>query len=126
MVSILQTQISFKRVPLAHPVLPKCHASKSTPLTVSLSKILIFFQLFPRSYEEAIQQAQNATQQALKDELNLLEVEFPTASLSSVSGDAEGANEMNFNMKYLNRYCRVFELMGFAESTRIFFPDQSV
>ena len=83
-------------------------------------------KLFPRSYGEAIQQAQDATECALKDKQFLLEVEFPTASLSSVSGDAEGANEMNYNMGYLRRYCRVFEILGFADGTRIFFPDQSV
>ena len=83
-------------------------------------------QLFPRTYEEAIQQAQEATQRAMDDECTLMEVEFPTASLASVSGDADGANEMNFSMNYLRRYSRIFEILGKAEATRIFFPEESV
>jgi hypothetical protein len=45
---------------------------------------------FPSEYPQAIRQAQSATKQALTDGCKLIEVEFPTASLSSVAGDAEG------------------------------------
>jgi hypothetical protein len=45
-------------------------------------------------YNEAIRQAQDSVKAALADGATLLEVEFPTASLASVPGDEEGANEM--------------------------------
>jgi hypothetical protein len=58
---------------------------------------------------------------ALEDGKTLIEVEFPTASLSSVAGDAEGANEMNFSLAFLRQFCRAFQ--DRASTTRIFFPD---
>ncbi|KAK9844343.1 hypothetical protein WJX74_001039 [Apatococcus lobatus] len=78
-------------------------------------------QAFPRSYPEAIRQAQQAVQSALRDGAKLLEVEFPPASLEAVSGDAEGANEMSYSMGFLRQFCRIFQDQ--AGSTRIFFPD---
>jgi hypothetical protein len=47
-------------------------------------------QPFPQDYNQAVRQAQAAVQAALADGATLLEVEFPTASLASVAGDAEG------------------------------------
>lgn len=41
---------------------------------------------FPRDYPEAISQAQAATKAALDDGNRLVEIEFPTAGLTSVSG----------------------------------------
>ena len=46
---------------------------------------------FPSDYNEAVRQAQGAVKAALEDGHRLLEVEFPTASLRSVAGDAEAA-----------------------------------
>ena len=47
-------------------------------------------QPFPQDYNQAVRQAQAAVQAALADGATLLEVEFPTASIASVAGDAEG------------------------------------
>jgi hypothetical protein len=79
-------------------------------------------QPFPRDYNQAIRQAQQATKTALQDGATLIEVEFPSATLSSVPGDAEGVNEMNFSLNYLRQYLRVFQPQ--ATTTRIFFPDE--
>ena len=43
-------------------------------------------QKFPHEYTDAIRQAQNSTTAALAAGLRLLEIEFPTSSLASVSG----------------------------------------
>lgn len=48
-------------------------------------------QPFPADYNQAVRQAQGAVQAALADGATLIEVEFPTASLAAVAGDAEGA-----------------------------------
>lgn len=77
---------------------------------------------FPQDYNQAIKQAQDATLAALADGAELIEVEFPTASLSSVSGDAEGANEMNFSLRFLRQFLRG-SLEQRAATTRVFFPD---
>ncbi|KAK9841778.1 hypothetical protein WJX81_002326 [Elliptochloris bilobata] len=76
---------------------------------------------FPREYTDAIKQAQNSTTAALQAGLRLLEIEFPTSSLASVSGDGEGANEMSFSLGFLRQYLRIFQ--DRAAATRIFFPD---
>lgn len=47
-------------------------------------------QDFPTDYNQAVRQAQAAAWAALEDGASLVEVEFPTASLESVAGDAEG------------------------------------
>ncbi|GJP47038.1 hypothetical protein CLOM_g6270 [Closterium sp. NIES-68] len=79
---------------------------------------------FPRDYDEAIRQAQQATQAALTDGRSLLEVEFPTASLDSVPGDAEGGIEMTSSMRLLREYCLMFAQRGPPPSAvRLFFPD---
>ena len=44
---------------------------------------------FPRDYADAISQAQKSTKAALADGKKLVEVEFPAAGLTSVSGAAE-------------------------------------
>ncbi|KAK9814690.1 hypothetical protein WJX72_009846 [[Myrmecia] bisecta] len=79
-------------------------------------------QRFPEAYPQAIRQAQVAVTAALADGCKLLEVEFPTASLASVPGDAEGANEMTLSMGFLRQFCRIFQTK--ADSVRIFFPDE--
>ena len=52
----------------------------------SVLKATLALQKFPREYTEAIRQAQNSTAAALAAGLRLLEIEFPTSSLASVSG----------------------------------------
>lgn len=47
-------------------------------------------QEFPADYNQAVRQAQAAAWAALEDGASLVEVEFPTASLIAVAGDAEG------------------------------------
>lgn len=47
-------------------------------------------QPFPGDYNQAVRQAQGAAAAALADGASLVEVEFPTASLVAVAGDAEG------------------------------------
>ena len=78
----------------------------------------------PRSYEDAISAAQAATRAAVADGVRLLEVEFPTAGLDSVAGDAEGQNEMTYSLEFLRRYLVVFQLQDTAGTTRVFFPDK--
>ncbi|CAI5524790.1 unnamed protein product [Closterium sp. Naga37s-1] len=52
------------------------------------------------------------------------EVEFPTASLDSVPGDAEGGIEMTNSMRMLRQYCLMFASKGPPPSSvRLFFPD---
>lgn len=81
-------------------------------------------QALPRSYEEALAAAQQATKAAIADSVRLLEVEFPTAGLDSVAGDAEGQNEMTYSLEFLRRFLVVFQLQDTAGSTRVFFPDK--
>lgn len=77
---------------------------------------------FPDDFPVAIRQASDATQMMIADGAKLVEVDFPTASLSAVAGDAEGANESTYSMQYLRQYCRLFQQQ--AAQTRIFFPDE--
>ena len=77
---------------------------------------------FPKDYTELIRQAHVATQAAREDGKQLLEIEFPVASLASVQGDEEGANEMTKSSQYLRQYARMF--VDGADTTRIFFPDE--
>ena len=71
-----------------------------------------------------ISQAQTAVKAAIADGALLLEVEFPTAGLATVAGDAEGANEMTYSLGYLRQFCRMFQ--DRASHTRIYFPDEKV
>jgi hypothetical protein len=77
---------------------------------------------FPDDFPQAIQLAQVSTLQALSDGIKLIEVEFPSASLLAVAGDAEGANEMTYSSRHLRQFCRAFH--DGAAKTRIFFPDK--
>lgn len=77
---------------------------------------------FPDDFPQAIQLAQTSTLQALSDGIKLIEVEFPSASLLAVAGDAEGANEMTYSSRHLRQFCRAF--LDKAPKTRIFFPDK--
>ena len=55
----------------------------------------------PRDYDELVEQLQRATVAAVDAGEELIEIEFPPSGLASVPGDAEGANEMTYNMDYL-------------------------
>ena len=55
------------------------------------------------------------------------QVEFPTAGLDSVAGDAEGQNEMTYSLEFLRRFLVAFQSGGSsAAATRVFFPDKQV
>ncbi|GFH19783.1 DUF1995 domain-containing protein, partial [Haematococcus lacustris] len=78
--------------------------------------------VFPASYEQAVRQAQQSVQAAIADGCKLIEVEFPTAGLASVSGDGEGhltcsVNEMNASMRYLRAFLSAFKDSAAASNT---------
>ncbi|XP_068650467.1 protein LPA3 isoform X1 [Aristolochia californica] len=78
---------------------------------------------FPGDYFELLQQAKEATQLALKDGKQLMEIEFPTAGLESVPGDGEGGIEMTESMQLIREFCDCFVVPEKATRTRIFFPE---
>ncbi|CAI9095164.1 OLC1v1031044C1 [Oldenlandia corymbosa var. corymbosa] len=78
---------------------------------------------FPNDYSELLQQAKEATELALKDNRQLMEIEFPTAGLESVPGDGEGGIEMTESMRLIREYCDLFVTPEKVTRTRIFFPE---
>ncbi|XP_062146697.1 protein LPA3 isoform X1 [Alnus glutinosa] len=80
---------------------------------------------FPSDYSELLDQARNATELALKDNRQLMEIEFPTAGLESVPGDGEGGIEMTGSMQLIREFCDRFISPEKATRTRIFFPEAS-
>ncbi|KAI5656438.1 hypothetical protein M9H77_25231 [Catharanthus roseus] len=80
---------------------------------------------FPYDYSELLQQAKEATELALKDNRQLMEIEFPTAGLESVPGDGEGGIEMTGSMQLIREFCDIFVTPEKATRTRIFFPEAS-
>ncbi|KAF4391804.1 hypothetical protein F8388_017399 [Cannabis sativa] len=78
---------------------------------------------FPQDYSELLQQAKKATALALKDNRQLMEIEFPTAGLESVPGDGEGGIEMTESMVLIRDFCDRFVDTVKAVRTRIFFPE---
>ncbi|PSR89275.1 Protein LOW PSII ACCUMULATION 3 like [Actinidia chinensis var. chinensis] len=78
---------------------------------------------FPRDYSELLEQAKEATELALKDNKQLMEIEFPTAALESVPGDGEGGIEMTGSMRLIREFCDLFVLPEKITRTRIFFPE---
>ncbi|KAJ0901989.1 hypothetical protein HanPSC8_Chr08g0331781 [Helianthus annuus] len=79
--------------------------------------------LFPADYEELLDQAKEASQAALKDGIQLMEIEFPTAGLGSVPGDGEGGIEMTGSMQLIREFCDLLVAPEKATRTRIFFPE---
>ncbi|XP_059641231.1 protein LPA3 isoform X2 [Cornus florida] len=67
--------------------------------------------------------AKEATELALKDGKQLMEIEFPTAGLESVPGDGEGGIEMTGSMQLIREFCDLFISPEKATRTRIFFPE---
>ncbi|CAN6461367.1 unnamed protein product [Victoria cruziana] len=78
---------------------------------------------FPADYTELLKQATVATELALKDDKQLLEIEIPTAGLASVPGDAEGGIEMTESMQLIHEYCKCFVPLEKVTKTRIFLPE---
>uniref|UniRef100_A0A7N0UX20 DUF1995 domain-containing protein n=1 Tax=Kalanchoe fedtschenkoi TaxID=63787 RepID=A0A7N0UX20_KALFE len=78
---------------------------------------------FPSDYSELLKQAKEATELALKDKRQLMEIEFPTAGLESVPGDGEGGNEMTGSVQLIREFCDSFIAPEKAARTRIFFPE---
>ncbi|KAM0934450.1 putative protein LOW PSII ACCUMULATION 3 [Dioscorea sansibarensis] len=78
---------------------------------------------FPSDYEELLDQAKAATELALQDNKQLLEIEFPTAGLESVPGDGEGGIEMTGSMQLIREFCDRLIISEKAAKTRVFFPE---
>ncbi|XP_048429491.1 protein LPA3 isoform X3 [Pyrus x bretschneideri] len=77
----------------------------------------------PSDYSELIEQARNATALAVKDNKQLMEIEFPTSGLESVPGDGEGGIEMTESMQLIREFCNRLIVPEKARQTRIFFPE---
>ncbi|MED6179503.1 hypothetical protein PIB30_001799 [Stylosanthes scabra] len=80
---------------------------------------------FPADYTELLEQAKVAVELAMKDNKQLMEIEFPTAGLASVPGDGEGGIEMTESMQLIREFCDRFVSAEKATRTRIFFPEAS-
>ncbi|CAN6547076.1 unnamed protein product [Malus baccata var. baccata] len=107
---------------------------------------------FPSDYSELIEQARNATELAVKNNKQLMEIEFPTSGLESVPGsfrqliyvynlfqvscimysfliyethlgDGEGGIEMTESMQLIREFCNRLIVPEKARQTRIFFPE---
>ncbi|KAK4422474.1 hypothetical protein Salat_1829900 [Sesamum alatum] len=80
---------------------------------------------FPSDYTELLHQAKEATELAIKDDRQLMEIEFPTAGLDSVPGDGEGGIEMTGSMQLIREFCDLVVRPEKYTRTRIFFPEAS-
>ncbi|KAJ7953367.1 protein LOW PSII ACCUMULATION 3, chloroplastic [Quillaja saponaria] len=60
---------------------------------------------FPTDYSELLEQARVAAELGLKDNRQLMEIEFPTSGLESVPGDGEGGIEMTGSMQLIREFC---------------------
>ncbi|KAI3453871.1 hypothetical protein Pfo_010534 [Paulownia fortunei] len=78
---------------------------------------------FPSDYTELLKQAKEATELALKNNRQLMEIEFPTAGLESVPGDGEGGIEMTGSMQLIREFCDLVISPEKTTRTRIFFPE---
>jgi len=102
------------------PSTPPSPASTPAPPDPATLRIL---QPFPRDLTAAVRAARTAAKAALDAGATFVEVEMPSASLSSVAGDAEGVNEMNASAALLRDFLREWDRDGPA--VRVFFPDQA-
>ncbi|GMH09163.1 hypothetical protein Nepgr_011003 [Nepenthes gracilis] len=80
---------------------------------------------FPNNYSELLEQARESTELACMDNIQLMEIEFPTSGLESVPGDGEGGTEMTASMQLIREFCDCFISPEKARRTRIFFPEAS-
>ncbi|KAK2373700.1 hypothetical protein QL285_074718 [Trifolium repens] len=80
---------------------------------------------FPFDYSQLLEQARVAVELAMKDNKQLMEIEFPTAGLESVPGDGEGGIEMTGSMQLIREFCDLSISSEKATRTRIFFPEAS-
>ncbi|GFP79337.1 hypothetical protein PHJA_000077200 [Phtheirospermum japonicum] len=78
---------------------------------------------FPSDYDQLLNQAKEATELALKNNKQLMEIEFPTAGLDSVPGDGEGGIEMTGSMQMIREFCDLVVSPEKVTRTRIFFPE---
>ncbi|KAK4802634.1 hypothetical protein SAY86_000837 [Trapa natans] len=78
---------------------------------------------FPGDYVELLEQATIATELAIKDNKQLMEIEFPTSGLDSVPGDGEGGIEMTGSMQLIREFCDQLVEPEKVTRTRIFFPE---
>ncbi|KAL2348837.1 hypothetical protein Fmac_002837 [Flemingia macrophylla] len=78
---------------------------------------------FPADYSELLEQARVAVELAMKDNRQLMEIEFPTAGLGSVPGDGEGGIEMTESMQLIREFCDLLISSEKSTRTRIFFPE---
>ncbi|KAL9246984.1 hypothetical protein vseg_020460 [Gypsophila vaccaria] len=80
---------------------------------------------FPADYSQLLRQAKEATETAIKNKVQLMEIEFPTSGLQSVPGDGEGGNEMTYSMQLIREFCDRLVTPEKSSKTRIFFPEAS-
>ncbi|CAO2838086.1 unnamed protein product [Amaranthus hypochondriacus] len=78
---------------------------------------------FPTDYSDLLSQAKEATELAMKDNIQLMEIEFPTSGLQSVPGDGEGGIEMTESMQLIREFCDSLVPPEKVTRTRIFFPE---
>ncbi|KAF7849555.1 hypothetical protein BT93_L0638 [Corymbia citriodora subsp. variegata] len=78
---------------------------------------------FPGDYDELLEQAKRATELAVSDKRQLMEIEFPTSGLDSVPGDGEGGIEMTGSMQLIREFCDQLVDAEKVTRTRIFFPE---
>lgn len=89
-------------------------ASNSSNVSISVSDVP-----FPTDYADLLQQAKEATESAMKDKIQLMEIEFPTSGLLSVPGDGEGGTEMTESMLLIREFCDRLVAPEKATRTRI-------
>ncbi|KAH6825507.1 LOW PSII ACCUMULATION protein [Perilla frutescens var. hirtella] len=78
---------------------------------------------FPSDYDELLKQAKEATELALKNNKQLMEIEFPTSGLDSVPGDGEGGIEMTGSLQLIREFCDLVVSPEKATRTRVFLPE---
>uniref|UniRef100_A0A2P2K2L1 DUF1995 domain-containing protein n=2 Tax=Rhizophora mucronata TaxID=61149 RepID=A0A2P2K2L1_RHIMU len=98
---------------------------KSSALSASRSGKVEADVPFPYDYAELLEQAKKATELALENGRQLMEIEFPTAGLQSVPGDGEGGIEMTGSMQLIREFCDRLIGPEKVACTRIFFPEAS-
>jgi len=75
---------------------------------------------FPSDYDALERQCGRAVRRAMRDGVELMEVQFPPGGLELASGDLEGNVECNLTTERLRGICDAF---ADAARTRVLFPD---